>query len=552
MAFKYFRYLIDFALALLSSLLLVVSFPKFDLGLLAWIGLTPLLVAIHGKGLRYSFFLSFICGLLFFAGIFHWILVVPGYTLLHHALFVLFLPPYFAFFGLAFGFISRRWSLTPALFAAPFIWVSLEYIRSNLSFMALPWALLAHSQYQYPVIIQIASVAGAYGISFLIVMVNSAFAAIVLSAHESYQLRRKYHVKISNHAMASDERWGLRISKAGRVLVLVTASLVVFTLIYGSLVISEPLIGTELKISIVQGNIVQEKKWDPRYARKIMQTYAELTEEASKNQPALIIWPETATPRSINEDLWLRTEVRNIAKESGTYLLLGSAEYQKFQEGGSKKFKLFNSAFLIPPEPRLAKNQRYDKIRLFPFGEYLPLKEVIPWSYINVPNISEYVAGREFTIFEASGSRFGVTICWENIFPDLFRQFVKRGAQFMVNITNEAWFERTAAPYQLVSMSVFRAVENRVFVVRCANTGVSCIIDPYGRIVDRVKDEKSQDIFVRGVMCGRIIPLESRTFYTCRGDLLVWVSFLGSIGFLLIAWAHSRKARRAESHTKEL
>ena len=554
MSFKYFRYLIDFVLTFLSSLLLVLSFPKFDLGFLAWIGLLPLLIAIHGKSVRYSFFLSFICGLLFFAGIFHWILVVPKYTLLHHSLFVLYLPPYFGFFGLFFSFILRRWGITPALYGAPFIWVSLEYIRSNLSFMAVPLALLAHSQYQYPVIIQIASVVGTYGISFLIVLVNCAIAAVVLSFYETLQLRQRFHLEIppdhplskervtidaviQSRRMTSSDRRGFQINKTGKVLVFIAASFIVFTLLYGYLTSSRPIIGNGIKISLVQGNIEQEKKWDRRYARDIMQTYAELTHQVSKDQPALIIWPEGATPTSIHQDHMLYNEVRNIAKESETYLLVGSTHYQKFEDEGSKKLKYLNSAFLISPTPG-AKNQRYDKIRLFPFGEYLPFKQIIPWPYINIPNISEYVAGTGFTIFEVSGSRFGVTICWENIFPDLFRQFVKRGAQFMVNITNEAWFGKTAAPYQLVSMSVFRAVENRVFVVRCANTGVSCIIDPYGRIVDRVKDKRGQDIFVRGVLSGQIIPLESKTFYTCHGDLLVWVSLFGSVGFLLIAWLH--------------
>jgi apolipoprotein N-acyltransferase len=142
-----------------------------------------------------------------------------------------------------------------------------------------------------------------------------------------------------------------------------------------------------------------------------------------------------------------------------------------------------------------------------------------------------------------------VTICWENIFPDLFRQFVRRGAQFMVNITNEARFGKTAAPYQLASISVFRAVENRVFVIRCANTGVSCIIDPYGRIVDRVKDQQGQDIFIRGVISGWVIPLESKTIYTRCGDGFAWVAIFGSVLFLSVS---SVKTQGRRSIKKEM
>jgi apolipoprotein N-acyltransferase len=219
-------------------------------------------------------------------------------------------------------------------------------------------------------------------------------------------------------------------------------------------------------------------------------------------------------------------------KNAGTYVLLGSAPHQKFEEKGSLEFKLSNSAFLFLPKPARPEIQRYDKIRLFPFGEYLPYRGIIPWSVINVSFSGDYIRGREFTIFKHSDFRFGVTICWENVFPDLFRQFVKRGAQVMINITNEARFGKTAAPHQLAAVSVFRAVENRIFVVRCANTGVSCIIDPYGRIVDRVKDGNGQDIFVRGVMTGWIIPLDSKTIYTQYGDVLVWVAILGTLVIL--------------------
>jgi apolipoprotein N-acyltransferase len=556
MGSKFFRFLKNLLLALLSSLLLVLSFPRFDLGFLAWVGLLPLLIAINGKSLKYGFFLSFICGVLFFVGIFYWIFEITKFTLLHAAVLALYVGPFFGLFGLMFNFISTRWGITPALFAAPFIWVPLEYIRSNLSFLALPWGLLAHSQYQYPVVIQIASFTGTYSISFLIVMVNCAIAAVVLVLFHPHP-RIKYGAGSNPPPSKGEGKTGdlphprgrgIFSSKATTALVVITALLMILTLLYGDFVISQPINGNKIKISVVQGNIEQGRKWDRRYAREIMQTYAELTEEASKDQPTLIIWPETATPGSISENFRLYIEVRNIVKKAGTHLLLGSAQYQKFGEAGSRQFKYLNSAFLISPEPRLGKNQRYDKIHLFPFGEYLPFKEIIPWSYINVPNISEYTPGKEFTVFELPGFRFGVIICWENVFPELVRKFVRKGGQFMVNITNEAWFGKTAAPYQLLSMSVFRAVENRIFFVRCANTGVSCIIDPYGRIVDRLKNQNGQDIFVRGVMSGWIIPLDSKTIYTRYGEWFVWVTILGAAVFLVVAWRHKRMKRMAEEN----
>lgn len=506
---------------MISSGLLVLSFPAFDFGILAWVGLVPLLLAIYDRGPWAGFFLSLICGTIFNIGIFTWILEVPKFTLTHFGVMGTYMGTYFGFFGLIFCFVTRRWDLSISLITAPFVWVSMEYIKSNMSFLALSWALLAHSQYRYPSIIQFASITGAYGVSFLVMLINTALAATILMFLSRME-------RIKNPAFKPPSiRATISLSFAG-------ALLIGLSWYYGQMTLSIPIYGKEVKVSIVQGNIEQTKKWDVKYARFIMQTYADLTQEASKNDPELIIWPETATPRSISTNPRLRAEVMRIAREAGTYLLLGSSEQQKFEIEGSRKLGYFNSAFLISPERENSKYQRYDKIRLFPFGDYLPYKGIFPWSTIGVPNISGYMPGEKYTVLKLPNVKFGVTICWENIFSDLVRQFVRRGAQFIVNMTNEAWFGKTAAPYQFVSMSVFRAVENRVYVVRCANTGVSCIIDSYGRVVDRVKDKNGKDIFVRGVLAGSIIPSENKTFYTKYGDWPAWLSLMFSTILLFV------------------
>ncbi len=179
--------------------------------------------------------------------------------------------------------------------------------------------------------------------------------------------------------------------------------------------------------------------------------------------------------------------------------------------------------------------QRYDKIKLFPFGEYLPYKKVIPWSFINVPTLGQYTPGNKFTVFKMPNIRFATTICWENIFADVVRKFVKQGAEFIVNITNEAHFGKTAAPYQLLAISVFRAVENGIYVVRCGNTGISCIIDPHGNISDRVKNVSGSETFIRGIGYGYVSPLKSKTIYTRYGDMIVWIS----IAFVLICLCYA-------------
>lgn len=512
----------DLALVLSSSLLLVLSFPDFNLEILAWVGLVPLLLALVGRSLAYGFALAILCGVLFLGGVFNWILKLEGYTLLHHALLALCYGPLFALFGLAFSFVSTRLGILASFLTAPFIWVSLEYIRSNLSFLSIPWGLLAHSQYLNLPVIQIASLTGAYGVSFLVVLVNSALALAILALLDRAGWLR-------SPVFRTPTRRG-----TGAV-VLSAVAVLTMALLYGQMKLSRPAAGEELRVSVVQGNIEQFRKWDPKYAKLIMQTYAALTREASEDGPALIVWPETATPGSISRHPSLEAQVKRIAREASASLLLGSSQHRKFRNQKSGRARYVNSAHLISPTS--GRTQRYDKIRLVPFGEYLPLKGILPWSFVKVPDLSYYVAGKEYTVFETPPFRFGVTICWENIFPDLVRNFVKSGAQFIVNITNEAWFGNTSAPYQFLSMSVFRAVENRIFVVRCANSGVSCFIDQCGRIIGRVEGGNGQDIFVQGVLTERIVPLDSRAFYTRYGDWFPWLSLLCSaivVGFAFL------------------
>jgi apolipoprotein N-acyltransferase len=516
---KIFSLLLLLLAPVLSGILLILAFPPYELHWLAWVALVPLLIVISGRGPKYGFLLSCVCMMVFFAVVFGFVLEVPGYGPSHHAFLDLYLGPLCAVFGLLYSFIWRRCTGTVALLAAPFSWVCIEYIRANFGFLAFPWVLLGHSQYKVLSIIQIASVVGVYGVSFLIVMVNSALAAVVL--HASRKLRSEGSLVFPT------------ISRLGAVSMAVTAALLVaLSIVYGrSNVMAGPNDRAGIKVAVVQGNIPQSMKWDRRHARFIIQTYSRLTVEASKTNPALIIWPESATPGPIRLNRRLHREVKLITKKAGNYLLLGSSSHQKLKTGNGRAFS--NSAFLFSPNPD-ARRQRYDKIRLFPFGEYLPMENSIPWAWINVPNIPSFSPGKEFTVFQGPGFRFGVIICWEILFPEMVREFVKEGAQFIVNITNEAWFGETVGPYHMVTSSVFRAVENQVYVIRCANTGISCFIDPHGHVVDRVKDESGKDIFVRGFLTERIIPMESNTIYTRYGDLFIWLSLAVTAAVLVI------------------
>jgi apolipoprotein N-acyltransferase len=484
---------------------------------------------------KQGFFQGFLCGMIFFALVFDWVFEVSGYTFLHHLLLFVYTGLYFGVFGLLFSLLCKRSGLTIALFAAPFIWVFLEYIRSNMGFMALPYAWLGYTQHAHPLVIQIASVAGAYGVSFLLAMVNSAVAAFVLSLlYRSKAIHPPPNPPISNRGL---------VSIAGA-----AAFLTILTICYGIIVISKPTTGMKLRVSVIQGNIEQAKKWDRSYRNYIIERYEELSRQVSKDQPSLIIWPEAATPGFVLNDAALIKRITGLVQEMNTYFLIGSSEYPKFQKGPLKFDQYGNTALFFSPDGKVL--GQYLKIRLLPFGEYLPYRETIPWSWIDVPNVTPTMPGKEFTVFQCPTFRFSAPICWETIFPDLPREFVKRGAQFLVNITNEAWFGRSVGPQHYLISSVFRAVENRVYVVRCANTGISCFIDPYGRIVGRVKDENNQDLFVRGVLTETVIPMESRTVYTRYGDWLVWISL--AVIVILISIVFLRKKPHTDTPAKHL
>ena len=517
---KILRFILALFAPCLSGVLLGLAFPDYDIWWLAWVALVPLLVVLYDRSEKYGFLLSLVCGLLFFPVIGHWLFEISGYRLLHHIVWDLYLAIYFGVFGLLFSFISRRLGTVPALFATPFLWVSLEYARSNMGFMAFPWGLLSHSQYQTLKVIQIASLTGHFGVSFLVAMVNAAAAGLILALSERANATPPVRARVSRRAAA--------------VLSSAAAVCAIGALIYGQFTLSKPIDGKRIRVTVVQGNIEQSKKWDPDHARSIMDTYTALTQEASKENPDLIVWPEAATPGLVLKRMDLYSQILKIVKGAGTHFVIGSSEYPKLQKTALERGKTGNTALFFSPEGKIL--SQYLKIRLLPFGEYLPMEGAIPWSCLQIPTVGSHIRGEEFTLFHTPDFGFAPTICWETIFPEIIRQFVRGGGQFIVNITNEAWFGKTAAPRQFVSMNVFRAVENRVYLVRSANTGVSCFIDPHGSVVDRVRDALGEDLFVRGILTGEVVPLNSRTFYNRFGDWFAWLSIFCSVGFLAAAF----------------
>jgi apolipoprotein N-acyltransferase len=512
----------SFVLAILSGFLLLLAFPTFDLGWLAWVGLVPLFIAISGRSAKSAFLLSYLCGMVFVSGVYRWVLEAPGYHLYHHAIAAVCFGLYFGLFGGIVNLLSRRLGAAWAHLAMPFGWVAMEFVKSNLFFLALPFPILAHSQYPYLKLIQITSLTGTYGLSFLIVLFNSALVALIL---------RSIHGTVPHGEVS-----GVPSRRGTFDLVLLTVTLLGVVLFYGHLVLPQgPISGKSLAVSVVQGNIDREIKEDPRkHATFIMQKYSELTERASMDRPELIVWPEAATPGLVLKNVYILNQMVMIARRANTHFLIGSSEYPKFTTEKFDPKKIGNTALFFSPHGRVL--GQYLKIRLIPFAEYIPYQGTIPWPEFIVSGnkkISD-VPGQEYKLFDLDGTKFGTVICSECTFPDLFRRFVKKGAAFMVNITNEGWFGETALR-QKVAASVFRAVENRIFLVRATNTGISCFIDPYGRITGRVqKDEK--DTLVEGYLTRPVYLSVERTFYTRYGDLFPYLCLMVSVVMIGASW----------------
>ena len=496
-----------FLAPVISGVLFVLAFPAHDISGLAWVSLVPLLVAMHGRNPVIGFFMAFCFGFLNVAAIFSWIFEVRGYTIFHHILLASYLAALFGIFGWAYGFIAKRLGSGAAVLSAPFLWVTMEYVRSSLSFLALPWAWIAHTQHQNILMIQLVSLTGTYSLSFLIVMVNASIAAVFMA--------------LSKKQIGGSCVDCLKLKKVAIVMVIASVALVSGALFYGRSSLNNLSQDKSIKVSVIQGNISQEKKWNPEYADFIMQRYTELTMKASKDEPDVIVWPEGATPGFVLKRMDLMQKIVALAREIKTPLLIGSSEYPKFEAGPLSIESFGNTALFFSENGKVL--GQYLKIILVPFTETVPLKNIIPWPKFILPdkNVSFEIPGKEITLFKINNAEFGVAICWEMHFPELIRQFVNKGANFMLNIVNEGRYGDTAAPFQLLSMTIFRAVENRIAIARSTNTGISCFIDPYGRVSETVEKD-GRILFVDGYLTREIPITGKKSFYTEYGHLFVY------------------------------
>ena len=355
-----------------------------------------------------------------------------------------------------------------------------------------------------------------WGLSFLVVLVNAALADTLNIILDRFVRKRKTRDK-------TFAAYSLPIA--------LTA--VVGIYLWGATQLKPPDAHGLLKVALIQGNIPQYQKWKTRYRDTILERYQRMTSAAATDNPDLIVWPESATPGHMNTDRELYKTVTSLVRETGIPLLLGTSSQEKHLKEKKKQFRLQNSALLIDEAGEIP--FIYNKIRLLPFGEYPPLADLFTWPRWLVPKEGRFLAGNDYTLFELGSYRFGVVICWEVFFGDLFRTFVKHDAQFMVNLANEAWFEGSQASRQLLAMTVFRAVENRVALLRATNTGISGLIDPFGRIRAMITDDRGNDIMVQGRLTVTVPKHAKPSFYTSHGDIFPLT--VSGLAFVMLAWA---------------
>ncbi|HAD82056.1 MAG: apolipoprotein N-acyltransferase [Candidatus Edwardsbacteria bacterium RIFOXYD12_FULL_50_11] len=497
----------SFILASLTSLLLFLIFPLFSLWPLAFVSLIPLYFGFENLSTHRTFLVTWLSGFFFFCGLLHWIVFNPAVESWVRPLLylgVMLIAAYLSLF-LAASFTLAKW-LTgklniPFWWAAPFGLVLFDFIRSH-GILGFPWGSLGYSLARWTSAIQMASITGVYGVTFWIVLVNGLIYGLI-----------KYF--IANRPFRLTPRFFLRMALVLLVFALppLTGKLMLFPV--NKKIRNSPL----LNVSLIQGNIQQGFRWDREFREYNWQIYDSLSRQAVKQPVDLLVWPETALPFYLRYEPEYYLRALSLANDLKSSILTGVPDFS--YEPNRQTQLYYNSAFLIRPIYGLTGS--YAKRHLVPFGERFPYKEKIPF----IRNINfgegEWTPGADSIIFDMGGINFSCMICFESIFPEIARQQVGRGARFLVNITNDGWFGRSGAARQHAEMAVFRAVEQRRAIARCANSGISMFILPTGEII------KPTPLYKQMIITNAIPLLNNRTFYQKYGDLFVLLILIVSI-----------------------
>ncbi|KAA6464983.1 apolipoprotein N-acyltransferase [Acidobacteria bacterium AB60] len=531
------------AAAVLSAVLLELPFPLAGplppaRGVIAWFAFVPLLWAVlrlafeDRQPLRRSFLVAYLCGILWYAGNCYWIYDT---MLLHGDLppvasallllgFSVVLGLYFGLFGLGLAFVARRLGLTRALVAAPFFWVALDLAAARVT--SVPWDQLGYSQVDNSFLTSVAPWAGVYGITFLLMAGNALLAGS--------QVRGKRNV-----------------ASALGGLVLIGISL-------GGILHSPPKLSTSAEAVLVQPNldVTQEDAnvWDaPQVWSAHISQFRQLANEQCKTyiagipqtgapdgevvcppyatHPDLVVWPEAPAFSFLESDPRFRQTMSDMARTEKTPYIVGGVGVDF--SSAANQYRDFNSAMLFAADG--SRIGRYDKIHLVPFGEYIPFKDLLTFAHKLTGKVSDFSRGADRAVFRivdqhGQAHRYGVFICYEAVFADEVRQFARNGAEVLVNISDDGWYGDTSAPWQHLNMARMRAIENRRWILRDTNNGVTSAIDPNGRVRQSIPRHAVD------ALPAQYGFRDDATFYTEHGDVFAWVCAVCAAGAIVWAW----------------
>jgi apolipoprotein N-acyltransferase len=511
-------------LVLFSAILQILIFPLPGLYILSWVALAPLIVALlrarragelevdgalrlQPASAGQGFLLGYVCGILWYAGTCYWIygtmrqyggLSAP-WALLTLFLFCCYLGLYHGFFGLILSVLASPRDYRRALVIAPFLWVAVELARTRIT--GFPWNLLGIAQVDNQALCRLAAWTGVYGISCEIVLVNVAVAAAFL------------------------------VPRAKRGVMLAAAVAAGAALQAGGL-IEAPAAKADHVALLVQQNIPVDFSWTPASFQQTLNELAELTTQGAGGKVAgtvnLIVWPETPAPFFTN-DTRFRNAVSQMARDTHAWVVAGAIGNDTAR---SSDGPFYNSAVLVGPDG--AWSGRYDKVHLVPFGEYLPFPSLFSFAGGLTKEVGQSERGISRAPLRAGDEQLGVFICYESVFPDEVRQFADKGAQVLVNISNDGWYGDSGAWAQHLNQTRMRAIENNRWVLGTADTGATASIDPWGRIVARVPRKQ------RITLLAPYGLNSATTFYTRHGDWFAYACAIISLGALILRFVSSK------------
>ncbi len=529
------------ASAALSGALLSTAFPPLDFGIVAWVALVPFLLLPPPRRTATQAVRGFMLGAAHFLTCLFWLTTVTwagwGLLSLTCALFpmlwaVLCLPMFRVMHGhRPFPGTGGRRAPNGAVRVAAIllsaaVWCALEWLRSTV-FTGFPWNLLGGSQWRSALLLATTAVTGVYGLSFVLVAANTAIAAGL-------------------------RRWAIAFLRGGTRGVpweSLTAVVVCAAALWMGL--TAPRLGTPrgaLRTAAVQGCLPQARQWTPEQLAQGLEVYDRLSRTAARlpARPDLIVWPETAVPAPLRWEESYASMFRKLLADTSTWFLIGTIDY-RFPTGTGPHVEpnVFNSAFLFGPRGQL--RDSYDKTHPVPFGEYTPFGRYLPWLERWIGMGRSLTAGVEYTVLRLPKQvRAGVNICYEDVFPRISREFVRRGANLLVTLTNDAWYAESAGSAQHLSHAVLRAAENRRPLLRSGNNSDTCLILPDGRVTALLRDPVTGNRFLRGVQTIQVPVWQDPplTFYTRHGDWFACLCALAA-GLWGLALAARELHRRA-------